>query len=235
MSIYGTLRESSTTPLNDFELTLESYAELQQSIIESYDFFYESEFVDSLNEGANIEYHKAFSQCFKEFKQSMKTVKAYMKSKDYKNAKKELNNARKATKRLEDTLKNVKSNAGSAVFGYFAGGLVSSFQLLIPSLFAGVGSSISMSSLATSGTVSKVLSGIGIATVNVSAIVAYVKEIIITVKDIKQFIEDLDDPDANTADKLNYYRNKIMQFTKDMNKKIDKFEKNIDVLATSQK
>ena len=182
---------------------------------------------DFVNEGANIEYTKAFKEGVIEFKKAVSACKKANKAGDKTEAKAQIKKMKSAVDKMEKTIKSTDSTVGSAIFGYFANNLVVCIQMLIPSIGAFFGQTITgagLKSLITSGgTGSVVKTVLGGALSTVSGIVAFVKSVIIIVKTIIQFVDDIK-AGEKTENIINLYRNKLLQFIKDFRKQIDKME-----------
>lgn len=234
MSIFGSTYQASylsEDAVERFSLSEDQFIDLQDRIIqcmnEADEYSLMMEDADFVNEGANIEYTKAFKEGVTEFKKAVSACKKANKAGDKTEAKAQIKKMKSAVDKMEKTIKSTDSTVGSAVFGYFANSLVICVQMLIPSIGFFFGQTITgagLKSLITSGgTGSIVKSVLGATLSTVSGIVAFIKSIIILVKTIIQFIDDIK-AGEKTENVINLYRNKLLQFIKDFRKKIDKME-----------
>lgn len=237
MSIYGSTYQASYLSENAverFSLSEDQFIDLQDRIIqcmnEADEYSLMMEDADFVNEGANIEYTKAFKEGVTEFKKAVSACKKANKAGDKTEAKAQIKKMKSAVDKMEKTIKSTDSTVGSAVFGYFANSLVICVQMLIPSIGAFFGQTITASGLktlittGTSGGVGSIAKTfLGSALSSFSGVLGFVKSIIILVKTIIQFIDDIK-AGEKTENIINLYRNKLLQFVKDFRKKIDKME-----------
>lgn len=222
------------------KLTIGEYIDLNIFLNESYTRILESfDEDDVLEEGANLDARKAFKAYLKEYKEYAKSLKKNVKEEDYSSAKKDLNKMKNCVDKMEKEIKDQDYNVGSAIFGYFATGLLNSLELLIPSFIAGFGESLTLAghtitySSFINGDISKLAAAANLKTVgtvvsNIGNIIVYIKSLIMIIKTISQFIKDINDKDTTTVEALNLYRNKLLTYVKDLRKKINEFEKLID-------
>lgn len=223
-------------------LTLGEFIDLNISINESLSRLIESYDNDDneiVEEGANLEARKAYKEALKEYKGYAKELKKLIKEEKYSDAKKNLSKMKTCVDKVEKEIKDQNYTTGSAVFGYFAYGLLNMVELLIPSFIYGFGqgltingAQLAMNNLFTGNLETvKVAAGMtiggGVTTV-IGGVIALIKSIVILIKSIKQFIEDIKDKDTNTTEAINLYRNKLLTYVKDLKKKIDQYEKLID-------
>lgn len=230
MSLYGgSLRSYSMggdkySPEPIVEFTESELLEIANLVCEGYENSEDNTSEEPITEGANIEYTKAFMASKKKFKECVKSCKKNIKAKDFKAAKSNVKDAKVVVKELEKTIKSTDSTVGSAVFGYFASGYINMFQILIPLGVTGLGGGVTVAGAALQ---KGALAALGLATQTIGIITTYVKAIIVIIKDITQFCKDIDEK-TSAANTLNLYRNKVLQFTADMSKSLDKLEKVID-------
>lgn len=241
MSIYG-CQYNDTINENGATMTLQEYVNMQNTIIEVLsestdidDLFTENFDYGYLNEGANIEYTKAFKEGKKAYRDNMKLAKKALKDGNYSECSQYLKKADKAVTEIEKVIRSVDSTVGSAVFGLFANGLCNTFEMLLPNLLYSVGSNIAANSAikmtmsAFQGEISKsamagsVLGGVA---ASAGAIWALIKGVTIAIKDIKQLITEIKSDD-NLNNNLNFYRNKLLRYCKDLHTNINKFESKI--------
>ena len=234
MSIYGSEYQASylsEAAIERFSLSEDQFVDLQYRIIqcmnEADEYSLMMEDTDFVNEGANIEYTKAFKEGVTEFKKAVSACKKANKAGDKAEAKAQIKKMKSAVDKMEKTIKSTDSTVGSAVFGFFANHLVGCVQLLIPSIGAFFGQTITragLKSVITSGGTGSIAKAVlGSALNTVSGFVALIKSIIILVKTIIQFIDDIK-AGEKAENVFNLYRNKLLQFVKDFRKKIDKME-----------
>ena len=227
--IYG-LKAFNESVLNFSEQEIKDYSEIMAESMLVYTESFEED-TEVLEEGANLDYRAAYKKATREFKDATKACKKAVKNKDKAEAKKQITKMNKALDDCEKTIKGIDSSVGSAVLGYFAGGLLHCFEMFLPSMIYG----FSMSAGITLSGIGQVTGNIKLLTAalaplgvaNVSGIVVIVKNIIALVKSIKQFIDDLKD-NTDTASALNLYRNKLLTYISDFRKSVNKYEKLVE-------
>ena len=233
MSIYGKPFGEKATLESVESISVEEALELQSQIIESLIHVNESDEEDviDIQEGANIDYREAFNKAKKEYKAQAKECKKYIKSKDYSKAKSCTKKMKSAIDDCEKVIKSVDSSTGSAIFGYFASGLLEFAEMLFPLGLIGAGttsSALAFKSLMSDNLGKAVILGkIGGTAIGAGYIVAFVQSISIIVKTIQVFINDLKEGE-NAKNSLNLYRNTLLRYIKDMKKNIDKLNEIID-------
>lgn len=223
-------------------LTLGEFIDLNMSINESLCRLVESYDIEDnevVEEGANIEAGKAYKEAVKEYKGYAKELKKLIKEEKYSDAKKNLSKMKICVDKVEKEIKDQDYTTGSAVFGYFAAGLLDMVEIFIPSFIYGFGrglaingAQLTMNNLLTGNSEGiKVATGMAIGggvTAAIAGSITFIKSVIILIKYIKQIIEDIKDKDTNTTEAINLYRNKLLTYVKDLKKKIDQYEKLID-------
>lgn len=233
MSIYGKPFGEKVTLESVESISVEEALELQSQIIESLLNINESDDEDviDIQEGANIDYREAFNKAKKEYKAQAKECKKSIKSKDYSKAKSCTKKMKSAIDDCEKVIKSVDSSTGSAIFGYFAGGLLEFAEMLFPLGLLGAGttsSALAFKSLMSDNLgKAAILGKIGGTAIGAGYVVAFVQSISIIVKTIQVFINDLKEGE-NTKNSLNLYRNTLLRYIKDMKKNIDKLNEIID-------
>ena len=206
MSIYGSFRttvkpvvEEETVP----SFSLGEMVDLQNSLLESLlllsenSVYMESD-IESLEEGANLEYREAFKAAKKEYKEESKKCKSYMKAKDWSSAKTCTKKMRAALDKAEKEIKSIDSTVGSAILGYFAAGLLDFTKIIIP--YAGLIVGVSILGVGIlrhietnaaqygSDMITKSILGAGISVSIASQIILYFQNISIIIKEIMQLI-----------------------------------------------
>ena len=238
------------------EITLEEVLEIQESALSimselclnEEDEEDDGEF-EELMEGANLDYSKAFKDGKKKYSESIRAAKKALKAKDYKKAKSEIKEAQKALDGIEKTLKEVDSTVGSAVLGWLAAALLTMIEMIIPLGYITIGkniaikgasdlSSMSLTSLiAGTKEVQKAASatGFGLGMYLGGIVTGIIQGVILSIRDIKQFIADNKDPDLSKPQVLNYYRNKLCSYIKNMRKHLDKLSVAIERKEKAEK
>ncbi len=236
MGIYGSyakqLMEQNNIDSRAEQMTLE---EFKNSLLENYmSVFEQMEEGDTevVEEGANLDIRKEFKDSQKEAKTHLKAYKTAFKAKDFKLASAELDKASKALKVGRDRIKDVDAESvGSAVLGYFAWGLLNTVELIIPYTFSAVGVSIAQNAaidamFANPEEIGKIAgkAAVGATISTIGNIIVIIKGIIILVKDIKTFVKELKSDKEVSTKNFNLYRNKLLGYTDDAIKKIDKLK-----------
>ena len=241
MSIYGSgLQKERVINNNTVTFTNEEASLLQLSALRGYMMLDEADdMLETLEEGANIDYTKAFTSAKKEIKTGIKDVKSLIKAKEYTKAKSKCKELHKVTSDLIKKIDSIDSSVGSAVLGYIAQSYLTLGEVLLPVgiimtgtglNYAGVISSIHNGSSLTN--IIKIFGGAGISTVGY--VWALIKEIIIFIKDIITLINEIKDKGAN-ANTLNLFRNKLIRYAKDYDKIITKLEDTIEKKSKEDK
>ena len=248
--IYGRkcLLEGNLNSLEESTVSIYDLADILESmtILENDDIMNE----EYLEEGANIEYTKAFSKNSKLYKQSAKAAKKYIKEKKYKDAKSELSKMKKACNDIEKIIKETDSTVGSAVFGFFANELVILAKSIIPisltTIGGGINTAFTMKKLKELSKAAEAASkgleftvntsikfsdifipSLGVTFTWAGTVLNLVNSIILIVKDICQIIKGIKENDK-AENIANLYRGKLLIAVKDMRKKIDDLDKVID-------
>ena len=198
---------------------------------------FDDEYEDIVTEGANLDYTKAIMKFKKEFKASIKSFKAAKKEDDKSKMKSSLAEMKSSLGELKKEMSNIDetTTVGTAIFGYFAGALLSTLRMFLPMTVFGAGLTMSaiggqqaMNSLIT-GTISgstKALTVGGSFLAGAGYAAAVIKSIIQLIQSIVQFVNDLKSG-AKAENTFNYYRNQIMGFIKTYETNIDKLSKEI--------
>lgn len=219
------------------ELTLEEVLELQESaLFIMSDLCLESDEEDDtefeeLMEGANTDYRKAFNVGSKAYKESLKASKRALRNRDYKKARSHIKDAQKSLDEIQKTLNKVDSSVGSTILSWFPATLLTMVEFIVPigyivggSAIKGLGSAILSKA---GGNASKVMSGsalygFGFGTKIGGQIIVIIQAITLTIRDVKQIIEDIEDDDISTTQAWNMYRNKLCSYIKNMDNQLDK-------------
>lgn len=251
MSVYGNFAKNFVNSGGSrggaiFESSEEFNTLVIESIMSSY--INESEdddsiFIDDIvEEGANLDYRAAFKSGRKKYKEAFKKAKKAYKSGNISDAKKYIKEADRALADIEKILKKVDSTVGSAIFGFFAYGLLNMAEMIVPySLMvtgmgvssAGVNKIFSAGAAADIDSAAKTISnglktaGAGGVISSVGSVAGFVQAIIITVRMLIQLVNDIKDDKTSTEQALNLYRNKLITYTKDMRKHLSKLENKI--------
>lgn len=223
MSIYGSISNNVV----EESITDEEFGRyFSEAVMDLFmeDCFEESN-EDVLEEGANVDMTNIFKDSKKKFKAAMKESKGYIKSKDYANAKKSLNEAKSIASKMYKDIQSTHSTFGSAMWGYLCMLILNWYELLFTNAIALVGNKAFQFGLsATNFSLMKkglVLTGLG-------SLGSFIKSIIILIKDIKEIIERSKSSKENIYDITNLYKNKLMRYSKDMEKQIDKLIKEVE-------
>jgi len=186
--------------------------------------------IEVIEEGANMEITKSFMSNKKAFKTHNSNLKKALKGNDFATAKAELKKMKADVKAIEKTINENDSDVGSAVFGYFATGLVNTLELFVPSLIYSTGATISASSITNAfltGDVNPVKVALGGFMTGFGYTFTLIKSIIILVQEISEVVKAFQKKEG-AANALNLYRGKIKTMVKKLNDSIDTIEKNIE-------
>lgn len=236
MSLYGNRIQTVTESYDDImdresSITLEEFAQMQQNVIET---IFESQEVleraQMIYEGANIEYTKAFRAGKKKFVAAQKQCKKAIRAKDYKEAKRQAKIMKASCDEIQKAIESTKGTVESAVFGFFATGLLDMYENLIPCAFSLGGLAITSATaknILASGTKLGAGAMIGVSAYWIGIIAMYINGIIVTVKDIINVIDRADSGDS-AEDQVNLYRNRLLVYIKDMRKRVDRLESMIE-------
>jgi hypothetical protein len=185
-----------------------------------------------LNEGGNTDSWKSYRTAKKAFKEASKRAKKCVKAGDKEGAKKAIEDGKKALDDFEACLKAVDPSVGSAVFGYFADGLLQMAYMVIPMAGMTAGSAVmaggAAKAITTGGAAGGIAAVAGGLFTSASSIASWVAGIVALIKDIQGLCDAFDErKDEKLAGKLNLFRNKMFLYLKEMRKSLDKLENNI--------
>lgn len=189
---------------------------------------------ETLNEGANIEITKKCRAFFKSYKQNIKTAKSALKSGDKKTAKANIKEARADLEKFKKEVDQMDSSAGSAIFGFFAHGLVQLAKdaaFLFGNFGLSVGSSAAVSGATTAAAIKGFLTGthaiviaIGTLGMTVANVATWIYGMYNLVVDIIKIVRSIDKGD-NSADALNLYRVEMLKVCDKFDRQLGKLEK----------
>ena len=181
---------------------------------------------EMLDEGAHIEITKKAREFYKGFKTDIKAAKAAIKEGNKAGAKSNLKQARNKLEGFKKEVKNMDSTAGSAIFGWFANGLVAMARdaaFLFGTFGISLASSTTLSVLSAKEIMGAVLSAgerviASIASIGMTAanVATYIYSIYNLITKIIKVVNSIDNGDK-AADALNMYRVEML-------KTCDKFE-----------
>lgn len=246
MSIYGSFTESSKevpVTLTETELNILGEELLEGIIVESdyfdesFDEFISENFDETLEEGANIDMTKAIKTNGRRVVYNLVQAKKNLKAENYSEAKKNVNEAKSELKKMEDKVRDTKSNFGSVLCGTVAGSLVAALRITLPCKLITAGLKIPGKALIKAG--SKGAPAVIMKALNATNTVAKglnkankiytaIKTLIHIIEKIKQFIENIKDPKAKAGEVFNSYRNELLVLCKDTNKQLDDLYKDIE-------
>ena len=222
-------------------------------LLDTYSDLLEESYVESLTEGANLEYTKIFKQHFKQMREYSKKAKDNFKQKKFSEAKEYYQKALKETQDLEKDFKGVEDTVLSTILGIFIDFFVTFIPIFVGAIVVAIPASIITSPLTVGGVI---VAGIGASSANPALamggeIATYVGASVISAvtsaygigvrimritQDIAELINIIKNWDAAKIEKnLNLYRNKLQTGIKLMASGYEKKIKQCDELIKAQK
>ena len=190
------------------------------------------EYIEVVEEGVNADLLKETSKFKKNYREKIKIAKKHIKANEYKEAKKAIS---EASKIVEDYSKFVeKANygtVGSAVIGWFLGGLVEMGELALPLALMTVGVTGYAAGFKTENVA---VLNIGYFTELEGELWGNIKSIFLLVKDIQEIAANFRRGE-NAEDAMNLYRVKCAQKAKAFAKQLANLNKQVDKLSKESK
>ena len=182
------------------------------------------EYIQLVEEGANMELTKKMRSTTKDYKAACKAATEAVKKHDFKAAKAKAKEALKAAEDLQDYANNMKGETASAFIGFFLGDLYTCCQAIVPMSIA-IASAIgfTISSKMGADEIRAVFSRVNYA--------ASISEWLVTFfqwfRDVKQARENFFN-DKKENDTYNYYRIKAQNYAKELIKHTKNLDKMIE-------
>ena len=248
MGIYGAYAEQmkDISVSVDFDLN-EALLEIYSDIVESYESEESDEIVE---EGANLDIRAIWKDAKKDSKAHIKEYKKFLKAEDYKSAAKELDYVSKNLKKARDEMKKVDADSvGSAILGFFAADLLTTIETIIPTSIQVAGKSIQIASAIKwaskdgsidFGKIASIIHGgfvpkgvaFGQIITKIGQLATIIQKIIIIVKDLKTFTNEVKSDEEITVKNFNLYRNRLLRYADDSIKQVEKCK---DTLSQMEK